>query len=377
MRLWRLGKSHTVQGPSLTTCHHLPIKEAPQDRAGNISDIHKKFIHLFRALLRQCTYLPDPAARSYMKIHVISRFRDYHPRSKLSVARQRGKSAKVVEQRRPYLLKAARKGLLYLQRANDGHPIHLGKVLSMSYGRLGKRRHQLLGPLKIPDVPTDKVALAELTDPRFQEVPRPSQQLLALISSQTRRKQVDFPSLNKPTLAPQIPDKNSWGRPMPVKRLRNFKRRWYAQTLDRVMPPLPETEWEKLRRLASGEQEWDGCVPRRGQLATVGYKKGIVRGEGHLSSPHNITRRYMRRIWTKLFAQCPVMRPNPMVKMGWEVKWGDVKVEKNLVLKPAARVSVDIIAMFAGVDERGKLVRSLPLVRDGHTLDNEADCVVP
>lgn len=325
-------------------------------------------IHLFRALLRQCTYLPDPAARVYLRGHIVSRFRDYYPGSIPPSRKFRRKPHKLIERRRPGLLKTARKGLLYLQRANDGHLQHLGKVLSMTYGRIGKRRHQLLKDLKIPDIPVDAAAIEKLSDPRSHGVPQPSQQLLALIRSQARRKLSHFSRSNRPTLAPQIPEKNNWGRAMPVKRVRNIKRRWYAQSLDRIMPPLPETEWKRLRMLATGEITWEGHVPRRGSIGKENYTKGIVRGQGYTSTPHDLTQRYMRRLWAKIFMQCPLMKTDPIVKTGWEVKWGDVKAGKDFALLSKDQGPGAALAMFEGVDESGKLPQSsppLPLVVDG------------
>lgn len=358
MRLWRLGNSRGLASP----------------KYWGISDTqYEETIHLFRALLRQCTYLPDPVARGYMKGHVISRFRDYHSHNAQPKTSFRRKRTKMIEQRRPTLLKKARKGLLYLQRANDGHLQHLGKILLMTYGRLGKRRHQLLKNLKIPDIPVDQVAIEKLSDPRSQGVPQPSQQLLALIKSQARRKRSHFSRSKAPTLAPRIPETNSWGRPMPVKRVRNIKRGWYAQALDRIMPPLPEMEWERIRKLASGEVPWEGNVPRRGQLGIEGYTKGLVRGQGFLSTPHEVTPRYMRRLWVKIFAQCPLMRPSSVVRTGWEVKWGDVTSARDMVLKHRDRGDGGGFAMFEGVDESGKLLRppAPPPITENHEISDE------
>jgi len=363
MRLWRLGIS---KGP-------ISAKYVA------LNDTHEKeTIHLFRALLRQCTYLPDPASRVFVEGHVVSRFRAYHPGSTLPATSHRKKPSHPVEQRRLALLKTARRSLLYLQRANDGHPQHLGNILSTTYGRLGKRRHQLLKGLKTPDIPVDQAAIERLSDPNSQGVPQPSQQLLALVKSQAKRRRSPFSRSNTPTLAPQIPQKNSWGRPMPVKRVRNIKRRWYAQALDRIMPPLPEVEWERLRKLASGESPWEGHVPRRGQVGTEGYAKGTVRGQGFRSTPHVLTPRYMRRLWAKIFAQCPLMRPNPIMRTGWEVKWGDVKGGKAMALKPKTQFNGSGFAMFEGVDESGKLPRppEPPTIEECGELDSEPDRMV-
>ena len=340
MRLWRFGRSKSL-------AHH---------RYAAIDEIDRqRLLHLFRALLRQCTYLPDPAARKYLHSHVVSRFRDYHPKNAVSETKRDGKHMQLIQQRRPVLIKTARKGLLYLRRANDGHPLHLGKILSMTYGRVGKRRHLLLKSLKIPDIPIDEAAVKRLSDPREQGVPHPSQQLMALIWSQSHRKLSLFSKSSHPTRVPDIPEKNSWGRPMPVRRVRNMKRRWYAEALNRIMPPLPEEDWNKLRKLASGETPWEGPVPRRGPDSTAGFKHDLMRYPGLVSSPHDLTPRYMKRLWAKIFAQCPLMRPNASRRGGWEILWGETRDAKRLALPLKSNGSMS--PMFQGVDEQGKIPR--------------------
>lgn len=328
-----------------------------------VHDTHSlTVLHLFRALLRQCTYLPDPAARQYMHSHIVSRFRDYHPSSTLPLTSQRHKPPALVQQRLPYLLRTARRGLIFLRRANDGHIRHLARILSMTYGRIGKRRHQLLYNLKIPDVPVDQVAARKLLEPGNQDVPHPSEQLMALVKSQAKRKPSQFSRSNTPRIAPAIPKENSWGRPMPIKRVRNYKRRWYAETLDRIMPPLPEAEWEKLLMRGSGQLPWEGPVLRRkwtggpddeGNTHLVGEK--VKAPSRKCSNPHRITRSYMRRLWAKISANCPLMKPNPETKSGWDVVWGDVYTpnKTTLTLGPAGRSGYD---MFGGVDEKGKII---------------------
>ena len=346
MRLWRLWRS---KNPAYTK--YIAI----------IDDSERlKILHLFRALLRQCSYLPDPASRKFLHNHVVSRFRDYHPSNVYSPSNGRGKTLELMQQRRPILIKTARKGVKYLQRANDGHQLHLGKILSMTYGRIGTRRHALLKSLKIPDtdIPINQEAVERLIDPREQDVPHPSKQFMALIRSQARRKILHFDRPSHPTVAPDIPEKNNWGRPMPVKRVRNIKRRWYASALDKVMPPLPEKDWHELRKLATGETPWEGPVPRRGQDKKGGFKDDLMRYPGLLSSPHALTPRYMRRMWARIFGQCPLIEPSAKSRNGWYVKWGDTREYKKLALPPRkCNHGRNPEAFFEGVDEYGKVRR--------------------
>ena len=348
MRLWRLGTK-----PTNAHARYAAVNDTSSSAV----------LHIFRALLRQCTYLPDPAARQYLHGHVVFRFRDYHPRSTLPFRSQRHKAAALVQRRLPYLLRTARKGLVFLRRANDGHVRHLGKILAMTYGRVGKRRHQLLKDLKIPDVPLNQATIERLSEPGNQAVPHPSERLMALVESQARRRLTHFSRTNTPRPKLEIPKENSWGRPMPIKRVRNFKRRWYAETLDRIMPPLPEAEWDKLRMRAAGQSSWEGPVARRkwaggltdeGQTHLVGER---VKGDskGACSNPHKITSRYMRRLWAKISAQCPLMKPNAARRSGWDVSWGDVLGHDTTQLGLGQRVGSGY-DMFGGVDERGRVV---------------------
>lgn len=348
MRLWRLGNRATN-----AHARYAAVNDASS----------RAVLHVFRALLRQCTYLPDPAARQYLHGHVVSRFRDYHPRSTLPFSSRRHKSAALVQQRLPSLLRTARRGLIFLCRANDGHMRHLGKILAMTYGRVGKRRHQLLKDLKIPDVPVDQAVIEKLSEPGNQAVPHPSEQLMTLIKSQAKRRLSDFSRSNTPRPKLVIPEENSWGRPMPIRRVRNFKRRWYAETLDRIMPPLPEAEWNRLRMRASGQSPWEGPVTRRKWAGGPDDKERRhlvgerVKGPstGSCSKPHNITTRYMRRLWAKISVQCPLIKPNAAKKSGWEVLWGDVRGHDTtrFALGHRGEGGYD---MFRGVDERGRVI---------------------
>ena len=343
MRLWRLGK--TKSGGRVK---HIATNDTRNQYT----------LHLFRALLRQCSYLPDPAARSFFHCHIVSRFRQYHPPRFLQADGRGRKRLQLVEERQPVLQKTARKGLLFLQHANDGHPRHLGKVLAMTYGRIGKRRHKLLRALRVPDIPSNQAAIQDMSHPASQGLPQPSQQLQALIKAQASKKISFFSRPNRPTLGPSIPEKNAWGRPMPIKRVRNLKRSWYGQTLDRVMPPLPEGEWIRLRDLASGKRRWEGPVPQRGSTKESGFIDEVIGGTTKggarfVSRPHQVTERYMRRLWAKIFAQCPLMKPDESRKHGWNVRWGDVQGAKEMVLQQDAHCS---FAMFQGVDDQGRVL---------------------
>lgn len=312
-------------------------------------------INLFRAILRECTYLPDPNARKFFRNHVVARFRAYCPRP-YKDKRQSFKKTATIIQRRPQLLNKAQRSLRYLQRANHGHPQQLIRVLAMTYGRTGPRRHELLQDLKAPDSPAStnalQNALQQRTEPANQQVPHPSQKLLALLKSQLQQKETVFMRTPVKRFEPQIPKTNAWGRPTPIKRVRNIKRRWYAETLDRIMPPLPEVEWNMLRRLTIGETPFPRPVPRRGPSGEQGVGLESYKSEGSMTRPHDINARYMRRLWAKIYQQCPNMQKDPNKSSGWRITWPELKRGTAIGLNMDAYAST---GLFDGVDEGGKV----------------------
>src|SRR5262249_20872833 len=116
-------------------------------------------LHIYRALLRECTYLPDPIARDYLRKHVISSFRAYIPSRPPKPPN--AKPNLLTPERKTRALRRARHGLYTLQRANVGHTKSLLRVLCLSYGQTGARRHELLKPL-LSLLPEELAAAKEL-----------------------------------------------------------------------------------------------------------------------------------------------------------------------------------------------------------------------
>ncbi|MCJ1360955.1 hypothetical protein MMC16_000050 [Acarospora aff. strigata] len=332
-------------------------------------------LHLLRALLRECTYLPDPAARAHVHRHVLSRYRAYCPRpgqhsQPASKALAAGSPSTVSQ---THLLRTARHGLAILQRANSGHLDALVRILSLTYGRTGKRRHQLLRPLLAPDIPADHNAVASLSAslPSVTSLELTTR-LQALVKSQYRKKRLETLRPQIKHMAPKIPETNIWRRPMPVKRARNLKKRWIRMILENTLPPLPEEEWERLKLLANGNAQWRGTVRRRAGISKNAEEVAnqllhgaslVERLEEEISSsrkrarrnPHRISKRLMQRLWGRIFTQCPVMRWSAS-KKSWYVEWGFIE-RGNGVRQPAIDTSDEVI--FKGVDERGKLLRQV------------------
>ncbi|KAL8659447.1 MAG: hypothetical protein Q9226_000406 [Calogaya cf. arnoldii] len=342
---------------------------------------HRETILLYRALLRQCTYLPDSAARKYMWTHVIDRFHAYYTRTKLPDGRTVIRKTKAVDEKKlSGALKDGRKSLKYLQRANDGHMQNLRTVLDMTYGRVGKRRRQIIFQLQAPDPLTDEASVTRLSaqisqSPQEKRVPELTDELSALVKSQSKQPSDRLDRLPIRNLAPKVPAVNTWQRKFPEKRRVNFIKAWYAKTLDRLLPPLEAAEWERLQGLAAGDIPWDGPVPQR-KLGTVRSGKArdsfnrvalrdlphrltssterIVEKARHpetKSRPHQLTPRFMRRLWSGVFQKCPRLDWNHEWEK-WDVTWGNVEKQAALAIHPHREL---VTGMFDGVDDKGHI----------------------
>ena len=276
------------------------------------------FLHYLRYLLRECTYLPDPAARQYFHSHILERFRQYRPRRSRSIEFSWPSKTRVIQdvQRQNHLFRSCRKFLYTLHRANKGDQNCLTRVLYLTYGRAGKRRHQLLQPYLQPGIPETSDALRKLAtataDPIGRSIPRISEAIEVIAKAQ---KTQPSDKLSRPPIRriqPVIAKTNKWGRPMPLKRVRNTKKRAYNDLLEKILPPLPEEEWTRLRDLTTGRIPFRGPTERRGSASPL--------SDITVHRPHQISGRFMRRLWRYIFCQCPTMKWDT-VKGMWNLRW--------------------------------------------------------
>lgn len=300
-------------------------------------------LHLYRALLRECTYLPDSQARTYLRDHVIHSYRRYLPRYP-------PKRKETPFHRQVALLHRGRKALSVLRRANEGYLKPLQNVLSWTYGRKGKRRRKLMDKLMEEDIPRDPKAVEALPDHKYSKDWVPPLMVMALLRSQAHNmRHLDrmMVGSSTPWAKPVIPEKNTWGRPMPEKRVKNLMRRWYAKQVDRLMPPLPQLEFERLQALSEGKiPRTEGPVSRRKRPGTFPGDSGLVVNEKLLlegpqkshtfgayvhGRPHRLTPRLLQRMWLNIFNHVPLMTWNG-TKDKWEVNW-NVKARARPQLK--------------------------------------------
>ncbi|WEW57019.1 hypothetical protein PRK78_002478 [Emydomyces testavorans] len=280
--------------------------------------------HLYRSLLRECTYLPDPIATDYMRHYIRSGFRE-------SVSTARIKGLKPIEEF--HLHRRFRKLLSLLHRANDGYLKPLERVLLLSYGRIGKRRRELMRPL----------LSSEKGIPTFNDDWKPPSTLLALVKDQSRQGTVTALKIRRhiKVFEPPIPKENIWGRPTPFKRRVNIRRDWYGSLMESVLPMLPEQEWGILQDLATGRAPWTPPdrrkapkVPEQDTLLTpeflvLGPTKGPTFAAYLKGRPHHITRKLMENLWKTVCTLTPKMTWDK-TRNKWNIQWGIVDAPRRL-----------------------------------------------
>ncbi|OXV07846.1 hypothetical protein Egran_04389 [Elaphomyces granulatus] len=318
--------------------------------------------HLLRASLRECSYLPDPIARKYMHEHIIHRYRNYtDPKAAENLG--------IV--RLIYLRRVAHHMLSVLKRANEGYLKPLEKVMFLSYGRIGKRRHQLLEDLLMQDIPPSTDGLMEMVmgPPMFEDGWGPPSILMDLLKSQHSNEFVMRSGVRQQvkTFAPKIPAENSWGRPLAPCRRRNIRKRWYRAALDSILPPLPEADTNILHGLLSGTEPWSPKRRRKApyqsepqapmltaQFLAEGPQKGHTFEKYRRGRPHKITHRLMKRLWWRIYHLVPRMKKD-LGKNKQFYEWGSPKSGRGLAV---AISDSNISDLFSGLDEKGKLTNN-------------------
>lgn len=316
---------------------------------------------LLRSLLRECSYLPDPIARTTCHNKVLQRFRRYHDERRDRIRDNIDRLMK--------LHREARAFLSVLQRANDGYPRTLEKVLKLAYGRTGKRRVQMLNDLLAVDAPSDTEALKALVSSPalFEEGWEPPQVLMDLLKSQNRNAQLGNRSRlpSKFLQGPATSEKNSWGRSMPLVRRKTIRREWYNTVVGVLLPPLPDAELGVLNGLISGEIPWTPTKRRSSQHITSSVEASDVDSRGEVlrkvltdgpqkedtfglytnGRPHEITRRFMIRHWQRI--SCMVPRHHWDPEVGRHIfEWDTTVFHSSLALPVKGEGSHEIFGGF-------------------------------
>ncbi|OBT43195.1 hypothetical protein VE00_06432 [Pseudogymnoascus sp. WSF 3629] len=321
--------------------------------------------HLLRALLRACSYLPDGPSRHYFHAHILHRFR--HVTTPTLGAYR------------------ARKALSLLTRATNGDLPALTKVLQHTYGRAGHRRHTLLNTFLTEQRAHDDAEPPTAISPAVRRVLVPPTEVAPMGGAFVPAKPHDAPpTAFERLLADQIlrypaksnrtqlkmayapiPLENVFLRPTTPKREEGLRKRWLADTMERILPPLPEEEWDRLRDLAMGVVEWEGAPKRRTRvggeeggcgLLSVEYLKSPIRhahskvrkAEIDQRDWHELTPKYMQRMYAKIWELCPKARWDEELR-DWVYTWGGTKIAGNKA--EPKKVSQRDLSLFEGIED--------------------------
>lgn len=318
--------------------------------------------HVYRALLRAATYLPDSAARTYTHDTVVKRFRATS--DKIRFRSRHGELPKILIDRYHghKSISSLRRTANKIERAGLGSSDDLKDVLMRAYGRLGRRRRELLSRLMMKEeseIPPDDEALElMINNALHREALRfgPGSKFQVLRNSQMVN-QTEVTRKSRRLRDIKIPKENMWGRPTPLKLQASLKRKKFAWTLDRMFPPLPDYEWNRLRDLATGVLPIEEPRPRRPRAGGRGrYEDDESTAEllKYFTTPievskprlnqvtidetgvtvwmkdgpeldsrklHRHSTRYMRRIYASIWNITPKMEQNA-VTGDWTATWG-------------------------------------------------------
>jgi hypothetical protein len=241
------------------------------------ASLHRR---LFRHLLREAGYLPDRVARKEIKKQIIHRFR-HKSGSRLRLlqvanhgegdSRERDAAIATIQRR----LTSGESALKTLRNANYGGIMSLYKVLLYAYGRTGKRRNELLGPLLVADANAQSSTADNSLDSFVLHVPTkaifnppslskdPSYMEFGISEQYSRLKRLLESHVvrgskirsNRHTIKStvlKVRRYNLWGRPIPQKRVKNRLNQWYRKIMTRLLPPLSPEDWDHLKQLSAG-----------------------------------------------------------------------------------------------------------------------------
>ena len=291
-----------------------------------------KWRPLFRALLRECTYLPDPIARDYSRTHVVQRFRRYADKA----TKDQKNNVLWLSARR----RSALHGLSLLRRANEGYSRPLEKVLRLAYGRIGRRRRELLEKMLAPEASPDNLAVADVvkSPAMFDDGWQPPPLVVHLLKAQESHYAVWLlgARYQVKTFHPPIPPHNILQQPVSLTRRRNIRRRWYYTAINSLYPFLPDTDLQVLEGLISGDFPWSPIKRRKAvgsqqpsgdvlaKFLAEGPQKGHTFRKYAKGRPHRFTRRFMRRLWRRIDTLVPRLIWNEFTQRH-RIHWGRMR----------------------------------------------------
>ncbi|KAK4156077.1 hypothetical protein C8A00DRAFT_41350 [Chaetomidium leptoderma] len=316
-------------------------------------------LHLYRHLLREASYLP-PLARLFVDNQIRDRFE---------------KDRKDDEEEGTKHIRKARHELRVLRAANCGDLTRMRRVLLRAFGRVGRRRRELMTDLLHREVPTNTEeleqyaaaasALAALDRPLDWLDNWDVEKLRTFARSQVQAGLINPPkapiTVNQTSPDKLIPSENAWGRPLAAKPARTKLRNLWKSVADKCMPPLPKEEWETLGEIAEGkmQEQWlpphrrpvargmsgdvqgartwdwqsyaikpvavvDRPANRRNKLLSGTVDDNTPTGDPQPIDCHKYTARSWRRLLGNVWRLSPIMEQKPDGRGGWNIAWGKV-----------------------------------------------------
>ncbi|KAG5437527.1 hypothetical protein PCANB_000955 [Pneumocystis canis] len=189
--------------------------------------------------------------------------------------------------------------LISLKKAVAGDLRSYEKILEWTYGRRGKRKHQLLRPL-LSSLRTGDPTISKISRTRLPVLSAPIE---ALIRSQMPNRAISFGSNT-------ILDR---------KRKANFCWKEFSSIYRKILPPLPLKEIKHLEKLSQGE----GITSAK----FLSFRKQPSEIPNS-TIPHHITLRFQRRLYQRLLMKCP--RLVYKIDTGWIVEWSKKVPSKNM-----------------------------------------------
>ncbi|KAL2267947.1 hypothetical protein VTJ83DRAFT_5224 [Remersonia thermophila] len=324
-------------------------------------------LHLYRQLLREASYLP-PIARPYIDKQIKTGFRKHQKHDAKDAQRMR----------------QGKHDLRVLRAANLGDLVRMRRVLLRAFGRMGRRRRELMADLLKKPPPTNTEELAKLAanvssissgdrDADWLDA-WDTEKLRALAKSQMAAGLINTPKppITVSNIKPEqaVPAENSWGRPLHPKPARTKLKNAWKLVADKCMPPLPREEWQALGDIVEGvvkgrwlppprrplaqplapqepmrRWDWeayavkpvaavDRPANRRNKLLTGAVDDNTPTGDPEPINCHRYTPRLWRRLLGGIWQLTPVMEPHPAGK-GWSIAWGKPKFEPAKATKGA------------------------------------------
>ncbi|KAK3306304.1 uncharacterized protein B0T15DRAFT_395791 [Chaetomium strumarium] len=339
---------------------------------------------LYRHLLREASYLP-PIARPFVDSQIKARFRQHqedYPGAENTEAR----------------IRQAHRELRILRAANAGDLTRMRRVLLRVFGRVGRRRRELMADLLHRDLPTNTEELqkyaAEASDiastgRKIDWLDRwDLKKLRTFANSQIQAGLVNNPKsdLTAAQINPSksIPTENAWGRPLTPKLARTKLKKLWKTAADKCLPPLPVEEWERLGVLAKGlvhslppprrpvarsmsndgqgNREWDwrsyATKPvavvdrpanRRNKLLTGAVDDNTPTGDPQPIVCHKYTPRTWQRLLASIWRLTATMEKRPDGQ-SWKIEWGKLDFRPA----PASAGDLEFFRDFPLPEKQGK-----------------------